>query len=148
LLNTYASGCPISLISDSDGAIDGADVVMLCTSSGTPVIKTNHIRPGVLVTSISTNVANAHEIEPAFLPRFNVFCDYRATTPYIAGEMRLAVAGGLWDPEQIAGDLPELLSGADVHNDKTRPTFFRSVGLGLEDIAAASALLSAAQAGS
>ena len=43
----------------------GADVVMLCTSAGRPVIDVTALKPGAVVTSISTNVPNAHEVDPA-----------------------------------------------------------------------------------
>lgn len=140
-----ASGCPVRTIADPDAAAVGADVVMLCTSSGKPVIDAGRIGPGVLVTSISTNAANAHEIAPETLAGFDVYCDYRATTPAVAGEMKLAAAADLWSAERLIGDLPELLAGRAKAPGHDRPVFFRSVGLGLEDIAVAAALLSAAR---
>ena len=139
------SGCPVTKSTDADSAAARADVVMLCTSSGTPVIDASKIPAGVLVTSISTNVANAHEIAPDTLGRFEAYCDYRATTPAVAGEMKLAAESGQWSTDRIVGDLPELLSGRAPARDTVRPAFFRSIGLGLEDIAIASALLSAAR---
>ena len=62
-----------------------------------------------LITSISTNVANAHEIPPAWLPDMDVYCDYRKTTPASAGEMKLAAQLHDWSPESVLGDLPELV---------------------------------------
>jgi L-arginine dehydrogenase len=140
-----AAGAPVLQFRDADAAAEGADVVMLCTSSGTPVIDLSRLRPNVLVTSISTNVANAHEIDPAALPDLDVYCDYRLTTPFSAGEMKLATAAGIWSADAILGDLPALVSGSAPLPDGLRPTFFRSIGLGLEDIAAAAALLAAAR---
>jgi L-arginine dehydrogenase len=126
-------------------AIEGADVVMLCTSSGQPVIDAGAIVPGTLVTSISTNVANAHEVDPAFLSAAEVYCDYRATTPASAGEMRLAAEAG-WSPDAIKGDLAELQTDACARPAGDAPVFFRSIGLGLEDIFMARAVYTAARA--
>ena len=117
--------------------VDGADVVMLCTSSGTPVISNDLLSPSVLVTSISTNVANAHEVSPSLLLHADVYCDYSATTPDSAGEMVIANTELSWHKEAIKGDLPGLLNGTCSLPDFTRPVFFRSIGLGLEDIAMA-----------
>ena len=133
--------CPVTRYTETDQAIAEADVIMLCTSSGKPVIDTFSLKDTVLVTSISTNAVNAHEIPPESLNMFDVYCDYRATTPAIAGEMKLATAAGTWNPDLLCADLPELLSGQTDISSLSRPAFFRSVGLGLEDIAAASALL-------
>lgn len=138
-----STGVTVSIAADAEEAIKDADVVLLCTSSGTPVIDVGHLRQNALVTSISTNVANAHEIDPNALSSFDVYCDYRATTPQSAGEMKLATASGTWSPEYIQGDLPELFNGKAAKPAYERPVFFRSIGLGLEDIAAAVAVLSA-----
>ncbi|KVP23116.1 ornithine cyclodeaminase [Burkholderia multivorans] len=125
---------------DIAAGVRDADVVMLCTSSGTPVLRDGMLTRPALVTSISTNVAQAHEIPPAWLPDMDVYCDYRHTTPASAGEMRLAAAGHGWTPERIVGDLPALVAGTCAAPSRTRHAFFRSIGLGLEDIAIAYAL--------
>ncbi|WP_063548311.1 ornithine cyclodeaminase family protein [Burkholderia territorii] len=123
-----------------DACVRDADVVMLCTSSGTPVLADGMLTRAALVTSISTNVARAHEIPPAWLPDMDVYCDYRHTTPASAGEMQIAAAAHGWTAERIVGDLPALVAGTCAAPSRTRHAFFRSIGLGLEDIAIAHAL--------
>ncbi|QWK81635.1 ornithine cyclodeaminase family protein [Ochrobactrum sp. BTU1] len=140
------SGANVRVAASAEEAIRDADVVLLCTSSGTPVIEFEHLRKDALVTSISTNAANAHEIEPVALADFDVYCDYRLTTPQSAGEMKIAAACGEWSVDQIRGDLPELVTHRAEKPSYERPTFFRSIGLGLEDIAAAAAVLTAVKA--
>ena len=142
----WTAADPRVQISDSaEAAGAGADVVMLCTSSGTPVFDTASVAPGALVTSISTNVANAHEVDPAFLNDAEVYCDYRATTPASAGEMKLAAEAG-WSPDAIRGDLAELQTETCDKPSGNKPVFFRSIGLGLEDIFMARAVYDAASA--
>ncbi|CAE6857152.1 NAD(P)H-dependent anabolic L-arginine dehydrogenase DauB [Paraburkholderia nemoris] len=114
-----------------------ADVVALCTSSGTPVLVDGMLTRPALITSISTNVANAHEIPPAWLPVMDVYCDYRKTTPASAGEMRLATQQHDWSARSVLGDLPELVAGAAPRPAYRHHAFFRSIGLGLEDVAIA-----------
>lgn len=122
-----------------EAVVDDADVVLLCTSSGTPVLDPSVLSKPALITSISTNVARAHEVPPQSLAQMDVYCDYRATTPASAGEMRLARDEHGWDGA-IRGDLPELVSGRAGKPDYQRHAFFRSIGLGLEDVALANAL--------
>ncbi len=122
-----------------EDCVEDADVVLLCTSSGSPILQRASLTKPALVTSISTNVANAHEIEPAWLLDMDVYCDYRKTTPASAGEMKLAELDG-WSPERIVGDLPALVSGTCRKPAYDRHAFFRSIGLGLEDVAIAYAL--------
>lgn len=128
-------------IADSrEAAIAEADVIMLCTSSAGPVIDPAELSKPALITSISTNAPRAHEVPPGSLNDMQVFCDYRQTTPGSAGEMLIAAEQHGWHKESIVGDLADLLSDKVPRPDYQRHVFFRSIGLGLEDIALANAV--------
>lgn len=127
----------VTLAAGADEAASGADVVLLCTSAAEPVIDVTALSPGTLVTSISTNAPRAHEIDPAALPDLEVYGDYRATVTGSAGELLIAAEQGVWSPDRLRGDLPELLTDACERPSGDRPVFFRSIGLGLEDLAIA-----------
>ena len=129
----------LQLCTSQEEAVATADVILLCTSSAGPVLDPLRLGRNVLVTSISTNAPRAHEVPPASLVGMDVYCDYRATTPGAAGEMVLASESG-WNRQLIRGDLPELVSGLVAKPTYERPVFFRSIGLGLEDMALANAL--------
>jgi L-arginine dehydrogenase len=130
----------LQLVARLEDATEGADVIMLCTSSAGPVLDPSSLGKPALITSISTNAPRAHEVPPAALAQMQVYCDYRRTTPGCAGEMLIAGEQHGWDSAAILGDLPELLSEQAPLPDAERPVFFRSIGLGLEDIALANAL--------
>ncbi|MGF6839340.1 L-arginine dehydrogenase [Paraburkholderia youngii] len=127
----------VSICARIEDCVADADVVALCTSSGTPVLHENMLGKPALITSISTNVANAHEIPPAWLADMDVYCDYRHTTPASAGEMKLASQHHGWRPEAVLGDLSELMCGEATKPSYRKHAFFRSIGLGLEDVAIA-----------
>jgi L-arginine dehydrogenase len=129
----------LELCASLEQATADVDVLLLCTSSAKPVLDPASLSKPALITSISTNAVRAHEVPPASLLEMDVYCDYRATTPGSAGEMLLAGELG-WNSAAIQGDLAELLSGKARHPDYTRHAFFRSIGLGLEDVALANAL--------
>ncbi|WP_439887693.1 ornithine cyclodeaminase family protein [Pseudomonas sp. MBLB4123] len=130
----------LQLCARLEEATDGAEVIMLCTSSAGPVLDPTKLGRPALITSISTNAPRAHEVPPQSLDDMDVYCDYRATTPASAGEMCLASEDHGWDRSQIRGDLAQLLSDQAPLPDYRRHAFFRSIGLGLEDIALAHAL--------
>ncbi|QNH79394.1 ornithine cyclodeaminase family protein [Pseudomonas protegens] len=130
----------LQLVPELEAAVEDTDVIMLCTSSAGPVIDPRTLDKPALITSISTNAPRAHEVPPAALPELQVYCDYRRTTPGSAGEMLIAGEQHGWDSAAILGDLPELLSGQARRPSAERHVFFRSIGLGLEDIALANAL--------
>ena len=93
----------------------------------------------MLVSSISGDGDRAAELEPSALPRWQVFCDYRATAPLTAGDFVTAIERGDWDANDIVADLPELVTGAVAARRHGR-RYFRSTGLGIEDLAIASLL--------
>jgi L-arginine dehydrogenase len=135
----------VTLVAERDAATRDADVIMLCTSSAVPVIDVAALPRPALITSISTNAADAHEVAPAALAAMDVYCDYRATTPASAGEMKLATKHHGWSESAVRGDLPGLVAGSAPALRGDRHTFFRSIGLGLEDIAVAHGLYRAHQ---
>jgi len=130
----------LTIAESREAALAGADVIMLCTSSAGPVIDTDNLSKPALITSISTNAPRAHEVPPQSLNDMQVFCDYRLTTPGSAGEMLIASEQHGWSQDSIVGDLADLLSEKVQRPDYDRHVFFRSIGLGLEDIALANAV--------
>jgi L-arginine dehydrogenase len=135
----------VTVAASAEYAVKNSDVVMLCTSSLVPVIDSRWLRAGQLVTSVTTHATHAHEFPPAAVPDCDVYCDYRATSPSIAGEMVLAAAQHGWSPDAIRSDLPELISGEGLKPSANAPIFFRSMGLGIEDLAIANLVLRAHQ---
>ena len=131
----------VMLCGTVEQAVRDADVVMLCTSSATPVLDPADLTTSALITSISTNAARAHEVPPISLHSMECYCDDRASTPLSAGEMVLATEDHGWSPSDLAGDLGDLVAGRIPGPDHDTHTFFRSIGLGLEDVAMAKAIL-------
>jgi L-arginine dehydrogenase len=130
----------LNIVESREAAVQDSDVIMLCTSSAGPVIDPSSLRKPALITSISTNAPRAHEVPPQSLNDMQVFCDYRLTTPGAAGEMLIAGEQHGWNKSAIVGDLPDLLSDKVQRPGYDRHVFFRSIGLGLEDIALANAI--------
>jgi len=120
--------------------VDGANVIMFCTSSAEPIISFDSFPKTALITSTTTNGAGAHDVPIEILPASFVYCDNRDTTPNVAGEMTLAEERGIWSRSEILGDLGGLLTQqCDVRKEGLR--YFRSVGLGTEEIAIANLVL-------
>ncbi|WP_095106185.1 ornithine cyclodeaminase family protein [Pseudomonas sp. Irchel 3E20] len=130
----------LEIANSREQALHDADVILLCTSSAGPVIDPATLSKPALITSISTNAPRAHEVPPQALGAMQVYCDYRQTTPGAAGDMLIAAEQHGWSADAIVGDLAELLSDQTPRPTYERHVFFRSIGLGLEDIALANAL--------
>lgn len=128
----------------SDNAADrvkDADALMLCTSAAEPVIDLLARPAGSVTTSISTNAPKAHEIDPAALTEVDVYVDYAARALSSAAEFQIARDAGQWSDGMNRGDLTTLLYGSATPPSGTRPVYFRSIGMGIADLAAAQAIL-------
>ena len=123
-----------------------ADVIVTSTTSSMPLFGGSLVRAGTLVNAIGAFTPNVREVDSVLLNRATVVVDNRAAALHEAGDFLIPIAAGEWKAAQIAADLGELVSGAcSVPYDGRRITFFKSNGLAVEDIAAASAVVSQAE---
>jgi ornithine cyclodeaminase len=120
-------------------AVDGADVVVVATSAKRPVLAHAWLAPGAHVNAVGASSPTAWEIEPETVAAAALFCDSRESVRNEAGEFRLAVEQGLISGEaHIRAELGEVVTGS--HPGRTNDaelTLFRSLGIGVEDLAAA-----------
>jgi ornithine cyclodeaminase len=123
----------------AEEAVRDADVVVTATNSRTPVLRHEWLSPGAHLNAIGASVPSAHEIEPETFAEAVVFADSRESVRAEAGEYRLAVERGLIDGERhIRAELGELLAGTHRGRESEHElTLFRSLGIAVEDLAAA-----------
>ncbi len=134
-----ATACPTA-----EAAVRGADVVVTATNSRTPVVRDEWLSPGTHINAIGASTPAAHEIEPETFARATVFADSRESVAAEAGEYLRARERGL--PAEVAAELGEVLTGA--HSGRASDdelTLFRSLGIAVEDLAAARAAVDAAR---
>ena len=121
-------------------AVEEADVVVVATSARQPVLEHAWLsKPGAHVNAVGASAPSAWEIEPETVAAAALFCDSRDSVRNEAGEFRLAIEQGLIAGEEhIRAELGEVVAG--THPGRTADdelTVFRSLGIGVEDLAAA-----------
>jgi ornithine cyclodeaminase/alanine dehydrogenase-like protein (mu-crystallin family) len=112
----------------------GADVVCTCTSAREPILERGWLAPGAHVNAVGSSVPNARELDADTVADATLVVDRRESALNEAGDLLLAGYGA----ERIAAELGEVLVGD--HPGRTRDdelTVFKSLGLGVEDLAAA-----------
>ena len=120
------------------GAVNGADIICTTTSSRTPVLKGAWLEPGAHINAVGTSVRSARELDGAAVARALLFVDRRESALHEAGEFLLAKAEGVVGDEHIRGEIGELLLGrASGRTTRDDITLFKSLGLAVEDLAAA-----------
>jgi L-arginine dehydrogenase len=128
---------PVEVVGGAGEVAMAADVLCLCTSAAEPVVALADCRADALITSVSTNAPGAHELAAEDITACAVYVDTRTGAPRSASELRRLVEQ---DRLTIVADLPELVT-ATAPPRPTGRAFFRSVGLGIEDLAIAALLL-------
>ena len=119
-------------------AVEGADIVCAATSSREPVVLGEWLAPGTHVNAVGSSVAAARELDAAAVARSRFFVDRREAALSEAGDFLLARHEGAVTDSHIAGDLGEVLLGTvEGRRDANEITAFKSVGLAVEDVAAA-----------
>jgi ornithine cyclodeaminase len=114
--------------------VRGADVVCTCTSSREPVVEHAWLAPGTHVNAVGASVPTSRELHEETIRAATLVVDRRESALNESGEL---IVPGLGD-EQIAAELGDVLVG--THPGRTRPdelTVFKSLGLAVEDLAAA-----------
>jgi ornithine cyclodeaminase/alanine dehydrogenase-like protein (mu-crystallin family) len=123
----------------AETAVRGADVIVLATSSREPVVSRDWLASGAHVNAIGASVPSARELDVETVAASALFCDSRESLRNEAGEFRLAVEqGAIAGEDHVRGELGEVLAGmADGRRSAEELTVFRSLGLAVEDLAAA-----------
>ena len=127
-------------------ALAGADVVVTATSSREPVLRRDWLAEGAHVNAVGASSPQSRELDTATVAASVLFCDSRESLRNKAGEFQLAIAEGLISGEEhVRAELGEVLAGtAAGRGDDAELTVFRSLGLALEDLAAAQSAVAAA----
>jgi ornithine cyclodeaminase/alanine dehydrogenase-like protein (mu-crystallin family) len=138
----------VSVAPTAQEALRDADVVVTATSSRDPVLRRDWLKPGAHLNAVGASSPQAREIDTATVAASALFCDSRESLRNEAGEFRLAIAEGLIAGEEhVRAELGEVLTGAAPgRRDAGELTLFRSLGLAVEDLAAAQQAVAAARA--
>jgi ornithine cyclodeaminase len=140
-------GARVSAVASAEDAVRGADVVVAATNSREPVLACAWLQPGAHVNAVGASTPQAREIDTATVAASALFCDSRESVRHEAGEFQLAVReGAITGEEHIRAELGEVLAGsAPGRRDDGELTLFRSLGIGVEDLAAAEIAVAAAR---
>jgi ornithine cyclodeaminase len=136
-----ALGADVRVAADADDAVRGADVITTCTASAQPLFDAASVADGAHVNAVGACVARKRELPGQLVGGSSLVVDDVAAAHAEAGDVVLAVAEGVgsWDGVVTLGDV--LAERASPRAG--RLSLFVSLGLGVEDVAAAAAIVGA-----
>ncbi|MEU6252604.1 ornithine cyclodeaminase family protein [Streptomyces sp. NPDC047043] len=141
-------GIDVQAVRSAEDAVAGAHVVAACTLSATPVVLGSWLAKGCTVVSVGSVEPTRCETDPDVLVRASaVVVDDPATAAGHCGPVVAALrSGDIAERELVA--LGEVLVGrATARADEDDIVFYGSVGLGVQDAAAAWAVIHRARGG-
>ena len=117
-------------------AVAGAGIVVTATSSASPVLDRDWIEPGTHINAVGACLPAQRELDTATAAAGVFFADRLDSLLAEAGDYRLAAADGA--DLQVRAELGQLLLGtAAGRASAAEITIFESLGLAIEDLAAA-----------
>jgi ornithine cyclodeaminase/alanine dehydrogenase-like protein (mu-crystallin family) len=125
-------------VETAEEAVRVADVVCTVTSSPDPVVLGEWLRPGAHINAVGACFPHMRELDSAAVAGGSLFVDRRESAENEAGDYLLALTEGAITEDHIKAELGEVLAGsARGRTSDDQITIFESLGLAVEDLAAA-----------
>ena len=134
----FAARHGVKAAASPEEAVRGADLVVVATSSQTPVLYGRWLSPGTHVNAVGATRPDWRELDDDLLTRARVYVDSREAAGQESGDVMAA--------RDVVGEIGEVVSGAKPgRRSAAEITLFKSVGVAVEDVAAAALVYNAAQ---
>jgi ornithine cyclodeaminase/alanine dehydrogenase-like protein (mu-crystallin family) len=132
------TGVPVRACPSVPDAVAGAGIVVTATSSAEPVLRGEWLEAGMHVNAVGASQPSMRELDAAAMAAGVLFADRRESLLAESGDYVLAAAEGGVSADQIRAELGEILAGqAPGRLSAGEITIFESLGLAVEDLAAA-----------
>jgi len=131
----------------AEEAVRDADVVVTATYAAEPILERAWLKPGVHINAVGSSIPTTRELDSATMRDAALFVDRRESTVNESGDFLIPQREGVVGAEHIRAELGELLIGSgEGRRSHDELTVFKSLGLAVEDLAAAEYVLQRAEA--
>ena len=141
------TGLKIEVAASAEQAVEGADLICTVTTSHEPVVHGDWVSPGAHINAVGAYNPATRELDSALVAKSRLYADRRESLLNEAGEFLIPKGEGLFGDEHIVGEIGEVLTGkARARTSPQEITLFKSLGIAIEDLAAAHYVYEAAKA--
>lgn len=127
-------------------AVESADIICTATTSLRPVFQDSDIKEGTHISAVGSYRPDMQEVPAETLLRAKVFVDSRSASLEEAGDLIQPMQAGLFDESHICGELGEVVLGQiPGRQSQEEITYFKSVGIAVQDAMAAQVALTNAR---
>ena len=128
----------IGAAASPEAAAEGADIIALVTASREPVLARAAVADGTHICAVGACRPDQREMDTALVRDARIFVDSRAGALAEAGDIVIPIKEGAFDASHLAGELGDLFGGRiPGRRDDAEITIFKSLGMAVEDVAAA-----------
>jgi ornithine cyclodeaminase len=128
----------VEAVEDVKSAVAEADVINTTTNAREPVLQREWVKAGTHINAVGSSISATREIDTATMKAAAFFVDRRESTLNESGDYLFAAKEGAIGPDHIRAELGELLIGEhDGRSSAEEITLFKSLGIAVEDLAAA-----------
>ncbi|MGQ9598704.1 MAG: ornithine cyclodeaminase family protein [Anaerolineae bacterium] len=132
----------IHIASSPAQAVREADIICTATTSRTPVFDNADLKPGVHINGIGSYTPEMQEVPAETVARARVVLDSRLASLAEAGDLIIPLQKGLIQEKDIHGEIGEVAAGKIPGRQSAEEiTFFKSVGVAVQDVAVATLIL-------
>jgi len=136
----FAQRHGVKAVATAADAVRGADVVVVAASATTPILQGRWLSPGTHVNAIGATRPDWRELDDDLVTTARIFVDSREAALRESGDVIASRRGGGSEVTEIGA----VVSGADPGRRSAEElTLFKSVGVAVEDVAAAALVLRA-----
>ena len=127
-------------------AVQSADIICTATTSTIPVFDDRFLKPGIHISAVGSYTPDMQEVPAETLQRAKIFVDSRSASLEEAGDLIQPMRAGLFDESHICGELGEVVLGRiPGRQSEAEITYFKSVGIAVQDAMAAQVALTNAR---
>ena len=131
-------GVTIEPMRTAEACVQGADIICTVTASREPVLLGTWIQPGAHINAVGAALPTARELDSAAVVRSRVYVDRRESALAEAGDILIPMSEGVLNAGHIRGEIGGVLMGSEPGRESPNEiTLFKSLGLAIEDLAAA-----------
>lgn len=124
--------------SSARDAVQGADVIALVSAAREPVVRREWIAEGTHLCAVGACRPDQREMDTALVRDARVYVDSVAGALAEAGDLVIPIREGAIDASHIVAEVGNVVGGrAKGRRSATEITVFKSLGMAVEDVAAA-----------
>ncbi|HWE64128.1 MAG TPA: ornithine cyclodeaminase family protein [Chloroflexota bacterium] len=137
----------ISAMENAQEAVQGAQIICTTTAAREPILQGAWLSPGAHINAIGASTPGFRELDSSAVAQSSLFVDRRESAINEADDVRIPKQEGMIDDGHIRGELGAVVLGRVAgRTGADQITIFKSLGLAVEDLAAAHAVYTQASA--